>query len=650
MDSDLVSILWSQDRRTATLIGIVVASGVVGYVTVYLPLAWRVAKLASVRRRVHRAMRLQEDFSASARQAVEETLSASALSPQWALFSKRWRDSQGSNQRAPVRFLDSLEERPIIPAGWRRSMLAALPGVFLGLGIFGTFVGLTLAAGQVNPGAREPSTQEITTKIESLTASLGLAFRTSLWGLLLSMTSSLMIRRLEGRLESEEQDLDALVHRAFDFVSQDELAALAIKEQRDSADRLRTELTNVSMDLQNVLAAGLEQINEATSSTAQQVSEQLVQQLGTALTEGVSAHVEALRQAIERTARVQDEIGEGLALAFEQMREVTAAHNATVDRLREASGAVGEASEKLGQTSASFAPTVEQLRAAGSTLENTSRAMAETQQRAGEAVEAVRGTLDDARRALDQQRELVEGSLGEMRQAIERLSQGLSDDLRGALEGVDSILGDALQRIGGTILESNETLDRMGPALGQVFETVRGVEGAVGRVGTSMEGVGTRLERDLEPLAEATRKLVEIQSEVLPALSSVRDAMEQAARQAENLGGRFGAETSPLRDAVGDLAQRLDSYIGRMEQLEQRRSIAPTPTPQGDPPRARRFVAPAREQVPETPPSDAPDERPSPSTVNVGSAPRPNAEPDADRTQSDARKKRRFRWLPGRRG
>src|SRR5690606_21349737 len=128
-----------------------------------------------------------------------------------------------------------------------QALLPAVPGVLLGLGILGTFLGLTQAlphagtsfvaeptsvstatAAVVSSG---PALERIDHQIEGMTKALALAFKTSLWGLTLSMLMTVALRGLEGAYAREEAELDRVVHSAFAWVSPDELGAIALHEQ-----------------------------------------------------------------------------------------------------------------------------------------------------------------------------------------------------------------------------------------------------------------------------------------------------------------------------------------------------------------------------------------------------------------------------------
>lgn len=594
---DHLRLFWANDPESQLWIAVIIAAGIAFLVLVYLPLWLRLRRVRGVRGRLHRALRRAKG-ERTPRDACAEVFKKSFLRDSWEDFLRRWREAEEKSiGRAPVRFASVFDEHPLMPTGWRRALLSSIPGIFLALGIFGTFIGLTLAldseahrpqiaaesperrananrsdipasgadpepAGAGTQGSESdgnPSLESANQRIAHLVSSLGVAFRTSLWGLVLSVSSIILIRRLEGGFEAEEERLDVLVHNAYGWLSEAELSALAFRDQRKATDLLRTELTQATMSLENALSSGLTKIESATSNAASMVSRGLLEELSQVVREGVGAHVEALRDAIERTAATQKEIGDSLARVFDEMRSAAQSHAETATRLKDSASAVGSASEMLSGVARDLTPTVDSLRAASSSLEQTAHAISDTQRAAGEAVESVRATLNEARQALDDQRTLVEGTLAEMRGAIERLSHGLSDDLLNALRNVDGVFAEALGRLSGTIRDSNDMLDRVGPAVRQVLELSQAIQATLANASSSIDGLAPRLLGGLEPIEARLADLVGASDGLRSTVSAITASVEGVAAAVDKWATSIKEQATAadrLRDVLAELAHR----------------------------------------------------------------------------------------------
>ncbi|MEQ8693484.1 MAG: MotA/TolQ/ExbB proton channel family protein [Pseudomonadales bacterium] len=555
----IIQLLWSDNQSTQMSIGIVVFAGCLVSILVYFPLLIHLIRLGFTKRSLTKLFSLSQNDEGEHRDKVVEVLKNSLLARHIDDFYMRWSNSKNNLDSAPVRFASTFDAYPLLRTGWRRSLLPSIPGIFLALGILGTFVGLTLALDDTPTG----STDEIGQQISVLTAALSLAFRTSLWGILLSILFVVVIRWLEGSYESLEEEIDKLVHKAFLWTSEAEIAAEAVRAQVSGTGQLKSALQEVAESLENALTAGLDKIEQSTSSAANVVSQELIEQLGTTLQEGVGAHVEELRRAIEETTKVQEEIGVSLALTFEEIRKATEAHGLTADSLDGAATAVNAAANKLSVTAEEFAPAVEHLASTSESLKSTASSMEKVQESTASAIASVRDTLDQARASLDEQRDLVEKTMAEMQSAIQRLSEGLSDDLIGALKSIDGVLGGAVGRLSGTIHDSNETLAQIAPVVANVLTVSEAISSSSESLGPQIREVVSSLKASIEPLRDSIQKLSEsnlaMSDELKTQLSPppAHESPRSAAPPEANSSDAFAAQIHELSKSVALLAQRL---------------------------------------------------------------------------------------------
>jgi len=598
--SGLRGLFWAESTTTQGAILIVVGAGLLAFVVVYLPLLVRLLRCFRLQARLVKATR-NVSAEGHARDAIDSVLCRSLLKHQWEEFKRRFRDSENvESHRSPVRFASLFDESPLLPTGWRRSLLPSLPSIFLALGIFGTFVGLTLAI----PEARS-NTAIDRHSVDVLTASLGLAFRTSLWGMLLSVLSVVAIRWLEGGFEAREERIDALVHREYEWISEGELAAQAVRAQRDASSSIRGALTDVAIQLKNILAEGLREIQESASSAAQNVSQELLERLSRAVEEGVGAQVEALRAAIEKTAELQEDVGTSLALVFEQMQGAAQTHERITRQLGETAGAVEQASARLGDAARALDPALAHLREAGSSLQDTSRSMAETQAQTASAISSVRDALAQASNSLDQQRAIVETTLSELRTSMEQFSQGVGDNLVGALRNMESLLGDSLTRVSGTALEMREVLERMGPAVREVRETSDHVRSSLAELGTAVSERAPELRDQMGALSDAIHALRTTQEESSRQLAGAGGQMESLSARVEGLATRVSETLDPVVRSVGQATQELVAVAKALESGNDRDAVA-TRTSAADSSPTLEPAAPPQAPSPSPPPSQRP--------------------------------------------
>ena len=120
-----------------------------------------------------------------------------------------------------------------------RERLSQVPGVMTGLGILGTFVGLSLGLQSFNTG----TTAEITGSIEPLMNGIKVAFHTSIYGMVFSLIFNYVYKR---RLDDAENALNYFVRNFKKYVlpDTDKLGVNRMMELQSQQTKAITELTN----------------------------------------------------------------------------------------------------------------------------------------------------------------------------------------------------------------------------------------------------------------------------------------------------------------------------------------------------------------------------------------------------------------------
>ena len=375
---DWLELVITDDK--ATQIGLASLTGIalILFCLVHIPLGFRLLRAVLAGRKLRSAASLDSgaessDADAKRREAVSRALDGTIFEPNLKSFLRGWNDSKNDYHQSPMRFASTFLENPLIPPGARRTLLGSIPGIFLAFGILGTFFGLTLALSQVQELAQDDTDG----RINLLTASLSLAFRTSLLGIVFSVIFVLFARLIEGRAEYHEHSIDGFVHKFYPWLSPDEVSALSLKEQIRSTGTIATALESVSADLQNVLADGLQEIRDSASSTSSVVSEELVNTLSKTLNEGVAAHVSELSSAIAATTESQQSLGLLLQSANEAFQASNDAQQAIHSMLQDTAASVEKASTEITLAGNLFGPATSELSSASSSIKSTSEILSE---------------------------------------------------------------------------------------------------------------------------------------------------------------------------------------------------------------------------------------------------------------------------------
>ena len=145
----MTQILWSTDPMTQRAIAMVLALALVSAVAIFIPLVVRLIRLFMFERRLRSWVYYSSasgSISGAENQAKlpdpkpgldhEELRGLFANSPIQATyeeFYRRWTTAElvEGIGRAPIRLMDVLDDRPLLPFGPRRSLLPVMPGLFL---------------------------------------------------------------------------------------------------------------------------------------------------------------------------------------------------------------------------------------------------------------------------------------------------------------------------------------------------------------------------------------------------------------------------------------------------------------------------------------------------------------------------------------
>jgi len=540
-----MQLLWATDPSSQTAILAVLALAALSLLLVYGPLCLQLVQIEKLQRAVASAF-VEESPSKILRREIAVAFERSPLAFQWQEFLQRWKSAceaqprsgspAGDEARAPVRLSEVMDEYPALAMGPRRSLLPTLPGLFLATGLLGTFVGLILAIPEaVSSSGRDQ-------QIASLVQHVGLALRSSLWGLALSIAASFATRWIEGRLEAQIESLDLWVRRTYRSITPEELAMREAHTQRVGFDRLRSELTQVTIDFTDSLDTGLRRIEQSSAKAASLVSDEqrsalgkIVGELSETLKRGVEEHLGTLQSLLQTVVEHQGTVTGGLTHAFERMFDNSEAHARVTQSLVQAAESVRAAADAIDGTAREFQPVLVELKQMSGSLEQTASRIQSTQESSAHTADAVAASVEHSRHALGAQHQLLEDSLGEIRATFELLSRGLGENLSRALHDIDGALEQTVGRLRETILDSNETIDRL-------TVPIRAAEGAV---------------------IETRASLEQVKSDVV----SLNDWLIQAARPVRSALSRLGDNTTSLSRALKEFGDRTRTVEHGMAEL-----------------------------------------------------------------------------------
>ena len=342
-----------------------------------------------------------------------------------------------------------------------RNRLNQVAGAMTGLGILGTFIGLSLGLRSFNTG----STVEIANSIEPLMDGIKVAFQTSIYGMVLSLIFNYVYKRILEDAENSVRDF-VVAHKkhvvpdtfadGFNRLVQVEL------QQADLLKNLSKELSyHMSEGLEKLLSPQFDSFNETITGFANMATKNQMDQLSVVVQSFLTEMDRSLGDTFKKLSETIDSTMEAQRINSEQMERLAGISTELAEN-------VNEITKQTGQTTGALAGYIGEVRnlrdATNSDLGQTYR-MLETQ--------------------LKYQAELI----GQLERAVSSLPQDISDSLR--------IINENLQYIEGNM---NETIEK-------VRETVEHIPEAVDYSYLGLERSFRRADQAVEKLSNSVDAL-----------------------------------------------------------------------------------------------------------------------------------------------
>ncbi|WP_169747611.1 anti-phage ZorAB system protein ZorA [Demequina iriomotensis] len=288
-------------------------------------------------------------------------------------------------------------ERTIAPGLVHNRLLTAVPAILTAVGVLGTFLGLTMGLGGLNVHTtlgEGADTQELLEGIQAMIGAAGVAFVTSVWGVLLSIVVNLIEKAAERRVLDEISSLQQSIDHVYPRVTPEQ-PLLAIQHSSDESrqslqelherigDRLQQTVEQVSHNLETALSSAIstamgpamEKLVSTTTEQSTEVFGQLVDKFAASFTDIGRKQAEALDDSSTRLTASIDSIAETFAAITEESRrqslEMRNQQASVLMELTNLTEALRSSSRDLGDAATEFGEASPKIVAAGTAIEGS---------------------------------------------------------------------------------------------------------------------------------------------------------------------------------------------------------------------------------------------------------------------------------------
>lgn len=548
---NIIEILttWIADNRTtAIFFGLILAVGVVALVRFFFPLVRR----SSAFKRAEGAIRDREEIGFP---TAPFPTSQNWLNEVWRQYVSDYQDASVQIEGRPVSPVapETVFTRSRVLRAYNRKAAVALAGVFLALGILGTFWGLVLGLQSVDTSTSD----QLLTSVTSLLSGMSTAFWSSIGGITASIAWLLADRWVFNRFRSRVDRFFSTVKGKWPATPPDRAAfhVLALQvEQKNILQNLGTDLGQAFQDaidksFSQELSPALTSIDETLDRVASKVSDEQAEaldEMAAAFQERLLGSVQeqfdelatVIQDATDWQRRVTDDVGS----LFEQVSELSETNTRLLKNSSEAADRFLSSLDRLSESQERMAQTAESLEEIAGETATLSRELQTQSEVFVDANTEIRNELAEQLDLVEQQVSSLSEFWQEVHGDLEQLSRSLSENLTEFTELTEEKLGEVFHRFDS---EMSTVVEHLSGTLAELREVTEELAPTVQRVQAA-------LEETLEPISGSRQEVAEL-TQSIRSLEGLPEHLGSASREMET-----------ARDALRDLSERIESLNGQL--------------------------------------------------------------------------------------
>lgn len=457
------------------------------------------------------------------------------LAPSWTAYrSQCWEKGDSISSLANAeQYFPSIAPDP-------KGFSSQVSGILTSIGILGTFIGITVGLGKIAGDMGAGSSSEMQNAMSSLIASLGVSFRTSIWGLISSMTITALSNKEKSRLENQRTRLIAWLNQT--MPQRSERALLA--EQTVLAEQQLQATENMGASIAKSITESINGPNGLKGAI-----DKMVDSIAASQTEGLDRLVQEFMKQMQTSMNADfSQLGTALRDMVNSNNEFQLSMSKLLEHLQGATNNQGAAAEKMQEALKNAALSISEMKGSLSGLSSVS------------------GNIQDAAMAMQKVLEQQMNASANQQNTISNLMDGIQEQSNGMLANQEEItkagnlmaekfssLGTALQDL---IVWHNRVKDSLNTQIASFMSTIDAQQTILDKMGDERKSA-----------LEIVRRLGTTQANLGPAATSIAGAGEAVKKASDSL---FSTEkslrslTTGLQDAANELNDRqiqaLDQY------------------------------------------------------------------------------------------
>ena len=490
------------------------------------------------------------------------------------LFTQVWKDYQESfiefneGKKTDELSYDYFNEKNLLSSNTNLRLINSIPATLVGIGILGTFVGLTYGISNFQTG----STEEIKSSIQDLLSGMGTAFVSSIYGMLLSLVFTFFEKVQLNSLHNSIHSLCYNLDKKFKISKEDERTIELNRQEgllneyfifkdesgndvkpgnvfRDIFNENRkqsTALQSFSTDLANLIEAGFEKI--LSDPDKKELQSLLIQLKGS---------TDLMKIAIEtEIQKLGDKLQDPATDMIEKM--LNDLKSSLGDMVRDFNNSVS------GSAKVEIENLTKLLGQAGGSLNDFPNKMEEMTDKLNENF---KGLQDIVKEISKQTLEQSEDSTRKMKEQVEQTTQLLGSKIGDLQIGQEVLMTKQTEnlQVSESLLNSfNSSIERLNELSNQVNETVSSfskVQGELNSASGQLKSITENVLSSSNTFKEAQLKFVNHSNEFLTNNASTIGEIQKSLKQAKELSTEYSLKFEIIEKGLQGIFQQINAGL-----------------------------------------------------------------------------------------
>jgi methyl-accepting chemotaxis protein len=406
--------------------------------------------------------------------------------------------------------------------------LNSIPGTLTGLGILGTFIGLSCGIYLAKNGLTAGDTKEVTESLGHLLNGASLAFSTSISGLIASILFSRGKYKNLDRFENKLRAFNSLLSNLMAFKSEEALLFESVNEAKIQT----TCLKNFSTELTTSIGIALEE----------------------KVTGNLTPLMEKLLESVENLSNKQSEVG---SAAIEQASK--AMNENMVSQM-------GSQMTLLGETFRNLFATLER------SSEMISNGQSEIQNQSKQMADSVRDALDDSAEILKSK---FGSAMEDYSSKIKSATEASAEEITSIISSISRMLSESFDRTQLTaskvessvnlLLEFTEKQKSSNDSIFEVVDKLGATSNILVKTGEPLNSATQGLKEMIVTLAPLLKGITEVSRDINQNVFQVREANEELDKIWKDHQERFENVDESLKKAFEQIVTGLRGYTENVQ-------------------------------------------------------------------------------------